>query len=295
MRLQTLTNMDKNKIEDKRQMLITLIAKLNEILNNPEVKAALVASEIQDASDKLARPRNTQIVAHPIGSFNKEDYVEEEEMLVQLTNDQYLKMMPVTTFRQQGRGGRGVSGFNAKEEDWVKSSIIANTHDYVYAFTNTGRVFKSRVFDLPSGSRTGRGQNLVNYFNLKDGEKITNILTLTKDEEAQKIGALVFATSNGQVKKTNLTEFANSRSNGIIAITLKENDNLIAVEYCHNESDNIILSSDNGKTVIFGCNDLSSLGRTASGVRGIKLKTGDKVISLQTSTFDFQTGDDGEE
>jgi DNA gyrase subunit A len=295
MRLQTLTNLDKSKIEDKRQALIAIIARLNDILTNPAIKANLIAEEIIEVSVKLARPRQTEIVEYPIGSFNKEDYVEEEEMLLQLTNDQYLKMLPVTTFRQQGRGGRGVSSFNAKEEDWVKSSIIANSHDHVYAFTNTGRVFKSRVFDLPSGSRTGRGQNLINYFNLKENEKITNILTLTKEEEQEKIGGLIFATSKGQVKKTNLTEFSNSRSNGVIAITLKEGDNLIAVEYCHNETDNIILSSDNGKTVIFGCDDLSSLGRTASGVRGIKLKAGDKVISLQTSTFDFQTGEDSDE
>ena len=295
MRLQTLTNLDKNKIEDKRQALITLIAKLNEILNNPAVKAALISSEITEASEKLAKPRQTNIVDYPIGSYNKEDYIEEEEVLVQLTKEQYLKILPVDTFRKQGRGGRGITSFNAKDDDWVKTSLIANSHDYVYAFTNTGRVFKSRVFDLPSGSRTGRGQNLINYFNLRDDEKITNILALTKDEELNKIGSLIFVTVNGIIKKTDLDQFSNTRSNGIIAIGLREGDDLLEVKYCHNQTDNIIISSNNGKTVIFGCDDLNSLGRTASGVRGIRLKPSDKVISLLTSTFDFAVGDENEE
>ncbi len=295
MRLQTLTNLDKNKIEDKRQALITLIAKLNEILNNPAVKAALISSEITEASEKLAKPRQTTIVDYPIGSYNKEDYIEEEEVLVQLTKEQYLKILPVDTFRKQGRGGRGITSFNAKDDDWVKTSLIANSHDYVYAFTNTGRVFKSRVFDLPSGSRTGRGQNLINYFNLRDDEKITNILALTKDEELNKIGSLIFVTVNGIIKKTDLDQFSNTRSNGIIAIGLREGDDLLEVKYCHNQTDNIIISSNNGKTVIFGCDDLNSLGRTASGVRGIRLKPSDKVISLLTSTFDFAVGDENDE
>ena len=294
MRLQTLTNLDKNKIEDKRQSLISLIAKLNEILNNPVVKAALISSEITEASEKLAKPRQTTIIDYPIGSYNKEDYIEDEEVLVQLTKEQYLKILPVDTFRKQGRGGRGITSFNTKDDDWVKTSLIANSHDYVYAFTNLGRVFKSRVFDLPSGSRTGRGQNLINYFNLREDEKITNILALTKDEEIGKIGSLIFATTGGVVKKTDLDQFSNTRSNGIIAIGLREGDDLLEVKYCRNQSDNIIISSNNGKTVIFGCQDLNSLGRTASGVKGIRLKTGDKVISLLTSTFDFQL-DDGSE
>ena len=295
MRLQTLTNLDKNKIEDKRQALINLIAKLNEILNNPVVKAALISSEITEASEKLAKPRQTTIVDYPIGSYNKEDYIEEEEVLVQLTKEQYLKILPVDTFRNQGRGGRGITSFNAKDDDWVKTSLIANSHDYVYAFTNTGRVFKSRVFELPSGSRTGRGQNLINYFNLREDEKITNILALTKDEELNKIGSLIFVTVNGIIKKTDLDQFSNTRSNGIIAIGLREGDDLLEVKYCHNQTDNIIISSNNGKTVIFGCDDLNSLGRTASGVRGIRLKPADKVISLLTSTFDFAAGDENEE
>lgn len=295
MRLQTLTNLDKSKIEGKRQQLIDLITGLKEILQNPLVKQKVIADEIIEVSEKLASPRMTKIVTQPIGSFNKEDYVEDEEVLVQLTKDQYLKVLPMDTFRKQGRGGRGVTGFNAKDEDYVRSSKLANTHDFVYAFTNTGRVFKSRVFDLPSGSRTGRGQNLINYFNLRDTEKITNLLTLTKEDEQERKGSLIFATKKGVVKKTNLEEFVNIRSNGLIALNLKEGDSLVEVEHCPGPDYNIIMSASNGKTIIFNCGELSSLGRTATGVRGMRLKEQDKVISLQISNFNFAIAEEGEE
>jgi DNA gyrase subunit A len=290
MRLQTLTNLDKAKIEEKRQALISLITKLKEILENPEVKNKLIADEISEVGDKLSSKRKTEIVAMPIGDYNKEDYIADEEVLVQLTQQQYLKVLPTDTFRQQGRGGRGVSSFNAKDEDWVKASQVANMHDHVYAFTNTGRVFKTRVFELPSGSRVGRGQNLINYFELKEGEKITNLLTLTKEQEEAGEGSLVFATEKGLVKKTYLKDFENTRKTGIIAITLKEKDNLVDVRYSSSPQENIVLSGSNGKTVIFDCYSLSATGRTSMGVKGMRIKDKEKVISLQISNFNFEEG-----
>ena len=166
--------------------------------------------------------------------------------------------------------------------------MICNSHDYIYAFTNLGRVFRTRVFELPTGSRTGRGQNLVNYFNFQDGEKITNILTISKDQEINKDGYLVFATANGTVKKTSLSQYSNVRANGIIAINLKESDQLVEVLLSLSDEDKVIISANNGKTVIFDRTQLNSIGRTAAGVRGIKLKGTDKVISLQLSTLNFQ-------
>jgi DNA gyrase subunit A len=293
MRLQTLTNLDKNKIEDKRQNLLTLIDSLKEILENPAVKAALIAQEINEASEKLSSPRRTLIISHPIGNYNKEDYIEDEEVLVQLTNEQYLKVLPLDTFKQQGRGGKGVNSFNAKEEDWIKSSKVANSHDFVYAFTNSGRVFRTRVFDLPSGSRTGRGQNLINFFELKGNEKISTILTLTKDQEEAKEGCLIFATKCGVVKKTSMEEFSSINRSGKIAINLDDEDNLIEVGYSSSHEENIILSASNGKTLIFSCEKLNTLGRSARGVRGIKIDKKDKLISLQISPFNFEEG--GEE
>lgn len=287
MRLQTLTNLDKSKIEDKRLGLLKLIESLNEILNDKEVKWNLVKSEIQEASDKLSSPRITEIKPELLGDYNKEDYIEDEEVLIQLTREQYLKVLPIDTFRQQGRGGRGVSGLNTKEEDSVRSSMIAHLHDYVYAFTNTGRVFKTRVFELPSGSRTGRGQNLINYFALQGNEKITNLLTLTKSQELAKDGYLIFATKNGIIKKTSIKEYNNVNKSGIIAIKLNDIDRLIEVAYSSKDTDSIILSADNGKTIIFHSQDVRAVGRNSIGVKGINVTTKEKVISLQVTDFQF--------
>ena len=292
MRLQTLTNLDKAKIDDRLEALKGIIIELDKILNDPKVKIDLIKSEINEANEKLSSKRRTEIIEYEVGNHNKENFVEEEEVLVQLTNEMYLKVLPIDTFRTQGRGGRGLTSFNAKDTDWVKSSFIANSHDYVYAFSSGGRVFKSRVFDLPSGSRTGRGQNLINYFELKNGEKITNLLTLTKLEEENGIGYLIFATSDGIVKKTSLAEYANARKNGLIAINLRENSQLIDVQYNSKETDMVILSANNGKTVIFDCGSISSTGRTSMGVRGMKLKKNEQTIALQIIDFTFQADED---
>jgi DNA gyrase subunit A len=297
MRLQTLTSMDKAKIEEERAQKLELIAKLSEILNNPEVKKTLVAKEMQDVADKLGDARKTEIVETSLSLYNKEDFIEEEEVLVQLTNSQYVKVLPTSTFRQQHRGGRGVSSFDPRDKDWVKTSLICNSHDYIYAFTNLGRVFRTRVFELPSGSRIGRGQNLVNYLNFQDGEKVTNILTISKSQEEDRNGYLIFATKKGTVKKTSLAEFNNIRTNGIIAINLKENDELVEVLLSLSDEDKVIISANNAKTVIFDRDQLNAIGRTAGGVRGIKLKPEDQVISMQLSQIDFavqvdESGDD---
>jgi len=293
MRLQTLTNLDRNKIESERQIKIALIAELRLILESSDKRRSIFDEELHEISAKFTSPRKTVLVAHSIDNYSKEDFIEAEDVLVQLTASQYMKVLPLDTFRQQGRGGRGITSFNPKDEDWVKSSLICNSHDYLYCFTNFGRVFKSRAFDLPSGSRTGRGQSLVNYLELKDGEQVTNILSLTKEQDTNKEGSLIFATKQGSVKRTNLDQFSNLRKTGIIAITLKEGDELVGVLQSLNEEDNIILSANNGKTVIFSRTQLSALGRTAQGVRGMKLKAKEELISLQVSDFNFQDG--GEE
>lgn len=292
MRLQTLTNLDKNKIEEERNAKIALIAQLREILEKPEVMKALVKQELNDAADKIKSPRRTEIVDHAVGDFNKEQFVQEEQVLVQLTNAQYIKYTQVDAFSRQGRGGRGKISFNPKDEDFVKQSIICSTHDFVYAFTNKGRLFKTRVFDLPAGTRQGRGQNLVNYLKLQEGEKVTRVLTVSKEEENNLQGHLVFATRNGTVKRTLLELYKNTRSSGIIAINLREGDELVDVGWSHEEKDKVVLSANNGKTVIFDVGQISEMGRSATGVRGIKLKTGEELISLELSQFEFQQGEE---
>lgn len=285
MRLQTLTNLDKSKIEEDRSAKIKLIAELKNILENPEVMKSLIKEEIIEISQKFPSPRQTKVIAHSLGDYNKEDIIEEEDVLIQLTHSQYIKVLPLDTFKTQSRGGRGVTSINPKEEDWVTSSITANTHDYLYIFTNYGRVFKSRVFDLPGGSRQGRGQALINYFQFQNGELVTNILTIKKELEISNEGSLIFATKQGIVKRTNLDLFDNVRKTGIIAINLKEGDKVVNVALSLDTNDNIILSSTNGKTCIFDREKLSPLGRTAQGVKGIKLKKGEDCISLQISSI----------
>ncbi len=294
MRLQTLTNLDKSKIEDEREAKLKLIGELKEILENPEVKKALITKEITDMGDKLKSPRRTEIIEHKVGDYNKEDFVVDETVLIQLTKSQYIKVLPITNFRQQGRGGVGVTSFNPKDEDWVKASMIANSHDYIYAFTNLGRVFRTRVFEMPSGSRVGRGQALINYFNLREGENISTILTVTKEIEEDQQGSIIFATNNGLVKRTKLSDFKNVRQTGIIAIGLKDDDRVMAVCLSTSDEDKIVLSADNGKTVIFDRTQLNPLGRTAQGVKGMRLKKDNHIISLQIANFNFASGDEAE-
>jgi DNA gyrase subunit A len=295
MRLQTLTNLDKSKIEADREVRIKLIAELKNILENPAVMKKLIETELEDIIEKYDDKRRTQIVDHEINEYNKEDFIEDEEVLVQLTKSQYMKVLPIDTFRQQGRGGRGVAGFNPKDEDYVTSSLTCNSHDYVYAFTNLGRVFRTRVFDLPSGSRTGRGQALVNYFEFQTGETVTNILTLSKEQEENQEGSIIFVTKQGKVKLTKLADFKNIRRTGIIAMGLKDEDQVHAALLSQLASDKVIVSASNGKTVIFPREQLSPMGRTAMGVKGIKLKKGEYVISLQLSDREFSTDESTDE
>jgi DNA gyrase subunit A len=287
MRLQTLTNLDKQKIEAKINDLNTLIAKLTNILENRQVLMELISQELIEVNTKLYSPRKTVIVENSPSDSKTEDFIQEEEVIVQLTNEQYLKVVSSDSFRRQGRGGKGVISFNARENDFVKSSSVASSHDYVYAFTNKGRVFKTRVFDMPTGSRTGRGQNLVNYFELKGDEKITNLLTLSKEIEHKLEGYLVFATVKGIVKKTSVEDYSSVRKTGMIAINLKEGDRLISVQYSGRDDDRIVLSSDNGKTVIFDARELSETGRNSQGVIGMRIPKGHKLIAMQVSSFEF--------
>jgi DNA gyrase subunit A len=294
MRLQTLTSLDKSKIETDRLAKLKLVEELLEILGKPAVKTALVIGELKDTLTKFKDERKSKIVDLKPDTQSKEDIIEEEDVLIQLTNSQYIKILPIDSFREQRRGGRGVSSINPKDEDWVKKSLVCSSHDYLLAFTNTGRVFKTRVFDLPGGSRTGRGQAIINYLNLKEGEKVTNILTIDKNEFNNPVGSLVFATKQGIVKRTKIEEYLNINIAGKIAITLDETDQLVDVAHSRDDQDKVILSASNGKTLICKISDLREIGRTSRGVKGIKLSKNEIVISLQLSQFNF-VSDESEE
>jgi len=281
MRLQTLTNLDKTKIEKQREEKIALIKKLKEILENPDVMRELVAGEIEEMADKFKLERRTQVFKNREDDYDKEDVIEEEEVVVQLTKAQYIKVTSVDNFRTQARGGRGVTSYNPKENDWVKTSILCSNHDYLYAFSSNGRVFRLRVFDLPTGSRKGRGQALINYFPLEKDEIITSILTVDKQNHNFEEASLIFATQKGTVKKTKIELFERINKNGKIAIGLNEGDHVLDVKVSTSQDEKVILSASNGKTVIFEVNQLSALGRTAKGVRGMKLKDGDNLVSME--------------
>ncbi len=295
MRLQTLTSLDKSKIEIEREAKLKLVGELMDILEKPTIKTALVISEIKDTAARFKEERRSEIVSLRPDDQSKEDLIEAEDVLIQLTNSQYIKILPIDNFREQRRGGRGVSSINPKDEDWVKDSVVCNSHDYLFAFTNTGRVFKTRVFDLPGGSRTGRGQAIINYLNLKEGEKVTNILTIDKSEIANPIGSLMFSTKLGIIKRTKIEEYISINIAGKIAISLDEDDELVGVGHSRSDQDKVILSANNGKTLICSIADIREIGRTSRGVKGIKLGKDERVISLQLSQFDFVAEESEEE
>jgi len=296
MRLQTLTGMDKEKIEAEIAALVLEIARLREILDVPAVKTKVLTDEMQQIVEKFNSPRRTEIIEHSLGDYNKEDFITDEPVLVQMTKSQYIKRLPVDTFRTQARGGKGVTSIVPKEDDVVVRSFVASTHDYVYFFTNLGRVFRIRAYDIPSSSRTSRGQALVNFLDLQQNEKVSVALPVNKDIEtnSDKEGIyLVLATKQGFIKKVNLADFKNVRKSGIIAISLREGDSLEFGSVCKT-NDRVVLSSSGGKTVIFLEEELRPQGRSAMGVTGIKIKKTDKVVGMETISFEFKEGDEDE-
>lgn len=294
MRLQTLAGLERQKIKDEYDGLIELIKELKEIIDSYDVRKGIIEEELLDIDSKLASPRRTKLISKDITDYSKEDLIEEQEVIVQLTKEQYVKWLPADTFRVQNRGGTGKKGINTKNEDFVVQSFYANTHDFVYAFTNTGRVFKTRVFELPQGSRTSRGQNIVNYLNLQNGEQVQRILPITREDESDKNGSLFFATKKGIVKRTLLNDYKNIRTSGIIAIGIKDGDQLFDVLLSKNQNDKVVLSGDNGKTVIFDREEVRAMGRSASGVKGINLKNEDLLIGMQIIYFEFATTEEEE-
>jgi DNA gyrase subunit A len=297
MRLQTLTGMDKAKIEAEIADLITLIKKLRDILDVHEVKVSVLTDEINVLKTRFGSPRRTKLVVGQLGSQNIEDFIEDEPVLIQMTKSQYIKRLPVDTFRTQARGGRGVTSIVPKDDDLVVRSFIANTHDFVYFFTNLGRVFRLRAYELPETSRTSRGQALVNFLNLQSGERVSVALAVNKiiEESAQDNATnIIMATKQGFIKKISLADFKNVRKSGIIAISLRAGDSL---EYAALASlgDRIVLSSSAGKTVVFLESELRHQGRSAMGVTGIKIKASDFVIGMNTIAFAFAESETDEE
>lgn len=276
MKLQSLANLEKLRIENELEEKIKIIKELEAILSSKTKIRSIIKDEISELSEKFGNERRTQVVAHGVKSFNIEDLIPNEDTMVMMTVDGYIKRLEPDTFKVQARGGKGVIGLTTKEEDSVEFMFITQTHNDLLFFTTKGRVFQLKAHEIPQASRTAKGTPIVNFLQLMNGEKITSVLPLDKIVE---YSYLFFATEQGLVKKVKINSFSNVRRSGLIAIKIKNDDRLI---WCKptSGSDHISLITANGQAIRFEENDVRDMGRNASGVRGIKLKGDDIVVGM---------------
>lgn len=276
MQLRTLAGLERKKIDDELKEKRKLIKELEELLGSEKKKKELIKSELQEMKDKYGDERRTTLVKQPIGQFNVEDLIPEAQAMVIITKSGYVKRVPPDTYKSQGRGGKGVIGITTKEEDVVEWLSTSNTHDDIMFFTNKGRVFQTKVYELPEGSRTARGQALVNFLELPNDENVQSVLAFSKKTPAK---YLILCTKSGLIKKTAVEEFAKVRRSGLIAIKLKVGDELKWVRYTAGDAD-IILSTSMGQAIRFDEKDVRPMGRTAAGVKGMRIKKGDSIMSM---------------
>lgn len=286
MRLQQLANLERTRIEDELKEKLKLIKELKEILDSPRRIMGLVKSEVKDVRDKYGDDRRTAIVPHGVKEFAAEDLIPNEPTVVMITADGYIKRLPPDTFRVQGRGGKGVAGVKTKEEDTVEHLFSTTTHANLYFFTTRGRTFKLKAYDVPMTQRTSKGQALVNFLQLAPNEKVSAVLS---GEEMDDYKYLMMATSGGTIKKTTIADFANVRSNGLIAIKLKDSEVLEWVKPTSGK-DEVICVSSKGQAIRFEESDVRSMGRGAAGVRGIKLRPGDSLVSMDIISPEMAKG-----
>ena len=275
MRLQRLTGLEQDKIVDEYRDVMSQIADLLDILAKPARITAIIVDELTKIRTDFGDDRRSEIVQNAL-DVNDEDLITPQDMVVTISHGGYIKSQPIGEYRAQKRGGRGKQATTTKEDDWIDQLFIANTHDMILAFSDRGRVYWLKVYEAPQGSRGSRGKPLVNMWPLADGEKITVVLPVRAFDDAHYV---FMATSLGTVKKTPLTDFANRRTAGIIAVDLDEGDHLIGVAITDGGHD-VMLFSDAGKAVRFDENDVRSMGRGARGVRGMNLDDGQQVIAL---------------
>lgn len=276
MRLSTLAGLERKKIEDELKEKRKLIAELEDILRSPKKIFGIVKKELLELKEKFGDDRKTQLVKTALGEFKAEDLIPDESAIVVITKTGYVKRLPPDTYRTQSRGGKGVIGITTKEEDIVERMLTCSTHDDILFFTNRGRVFQTKVYELPVTTRTAKGQALVNFLQLQSGEVATAVLTYSKKIQPK---YLVMATKNGLIKKTDMAEFMKVRRSGLIAISLKKDDELKWVNPSMG-TDEILIATKQGQAIRFLEKDVRHMGRTAAGVRGIRLKKGDSLISM---------------
>ncbi|HES0596391.1 TPA: DNA gyrase subunit A [Streptococcus pyogenes] len=275
MRLRRLTGLERDKIQSEYDDLLALIADLSDILAKPERIITIIKEEMDEIKRKYANPRRTELMVGEVLSLEDEDLIEEEDVLITLSNKGYIKRLAQDEFRAQKRGGRGVQGTGVNNDDFVRELISTSTHDTLLFFTNFGRVYRLKAYEIPEYGRTAKGLPIVNLLKLEDGETIQTIINARKEETAGK--SFFFTTKQGIVKRTEVSEFNNIRQNGLRALKLKEGDQLINVLLTSGQDD-IIIGTHSGYSVRFNEASIRNMGRSATGVRGVKLREDDRVV-----------------
>ena len=284
MRLRRLTGLERTKIEDELNELLKLISELKEILSSDKNILAVIRKELLEIKEKYADERRTTIDMTAIEYIEDESLIPDEDVVVAITKNNYIKRVSSDTFRSQNRGGVGIKGMSTNDEDYVEELINIDTHDYILFFSNKGKVYRLKGYEIPEFSRNSKGIPIINLLQIEKDEVINTVLKVTKNDEAKNI---IFATKHGIVKKTKLEDFENIRQSGKIAITLKEEDELISVAKSTGNDDIMMCSSD-GRMCRFNENEIRVMGRTASGVRGINLSTDDVCIGMSVCVEDEQ-------
>ncbi|MDD2596457.1 MAG: DNA gyrase subunit A [Candidatus Cloacimonetes bacterium] len=290
MRLQRLTGLERDKIEQEYREILELIKELRALVESRELRLEKIKEETLEIKDKFGDPRRTAIMEGRGGSFNMEDLIADEMMVISITHDGYVKRLPVDTYRVQGRGGKGLSASNLKEQDFIQYLFVANAHDYILLFTDHGMCHWLKVYEIPEASRTARGKAIVNLVKFSDGEKIKAFVTLREFSPNQSI---VMCTRNGLIKKTPLTAYSHPRSNGIRAIKLLDGDELIDARIS-SPGDHILLATRWGYNNRFDESEARAMGRNTKGVRGIRLRDEDYVISMAIISAEYIRENDEE-
>lgn len=280
MKLSQLTGLEQKKIDDEYLELIKTIEKLKSILDDPKKVLTIIKTELAELKEKYGDERRTKITANAV-DLDMDDLITEEDVVVTISHAGYIKRMPTTTYKSQHRGGRGVTGMTTREEDFIENLFVTSTHSYMLLFTNRGRVYWLRVYEIPEATRTSKGKAIINLVQLSSTEeKITAAIPIRSFEE-KKASYLLMATRNGTIKKTELAEYSNIRKSGIIAINLEDGDSLIDVKHTDGKQE-VILATKNGLAIRFNEEQIRVIGRSGKGVRGIRLNKEDEVIGMET-------------
>ena len=277
MRLKTLSGLQREKIDEEYNELMKLIAYYREVLRSERLVFDIIKQELIEIKEKFGDERKTKIVAAE-GDLDVEDLIKEEQSVITLTHFGYIKRMPVDTYKSQKRGGKGITGIATREEDFVKQIFTASTHDLILFFSNKGKLYRLKGYEIPEAGRTAKGTAIVNLLSLDPGEKISAVIPINNFSEGK---YLLMGTKSGLIKKTALTEYNSARKTGLLAITLKDDDELIDVRLTDGE-DNVVLVTKKGMSITFDEKDVRPVGRTAQGVIGIRLDEEDSVIGMES-------------